>query len=492
MIPKNFPIAFMKYLILCFLLLQQAVGQGLDNPLTIQGIDHTTLSSAASRAAGGITIGVENDVGLMFSNPASLQSLEYPQLALGGSQQYLRTDQIQQYAPLKYYSNFSLLMEGLTGYIPNPDTAGSNAGDTVQRPFDNIGPNWYRAKNSSQPIQALIGIPVSVGETKFTIGLGAVKYADLNHFYQNNNVLSPDPGSERNLPPVYRPVNDSSPVSTDWYQYIRSRDGSIWGYGAAIAGAVSDDISLGVSGMVLNGSSDDYELHNGRGTLVFYMNYFRLDTLNETIVRTGSSDYSGEEFTLSGIYRGTHVSIGFAVKPPSTITRKFSLRQTTDSAGIRVSAGINGQDKIRLPWRGTVGLSIGIARNTTLGLEYELRSYESAVYTNPSGTESNPWLTASVVHVGAAYEATDWLALRAGMRGQSEVFQPEGNPIIGDPVSYTIYSAGCGISWSGIHLNLTYEYGLMKYDDTWQTNVNLNTERRHTIVADIIYQLPSL
>ena len=55
-------------------------------------------------------------------------------------------NQVQGYSPLKYYPNFSLLMEGLTGSIPNPGYSdslgiiGFDPSDTVQRPHDKIGP----------------------------------------------------------------------------------------------------------------------------------------------------------------------------------------------------------------------------------------------------------------------------------------------------------------------------------------------------------------
>lgn len=478
-------------LCVCLLLAQGVFAQGYDDPLTIQGIDRATLHSAASGAAGGTTIGVLNDVGLMFTNPASLQSLKGVQISLGGVQQGTQAAQVQRYAPLKYYSNFSLVMEGLTGYIPNPsDTlAGSDPGDTVQRPYDNIGPNWSHSKNQGLPTQALLAVPFSIGDTRIVVGIGAVQYANLNHYYQNNNVLSPAIGSDRPVP-VPLPPSDSTPVVTQWSSFLRSREGSIQGYGLSISGSLSEKISLGISGMLLKGSTDDFEQRIARGTLVFYKQWFRLDSVYGRSASTGTSDFSGQEFTLGGIYRGRFVSVGFAVKPPTTITRKYNAQiQTLDSTGSRLTT-VKGQDELRLPWRGTIGVSIAATEELILGVEYEIHSYASAVYRNATGVESNPWLSSSVLHVGAAYQATPWLALRAGIRGQGEVFEQTGNPIVGDPVTYSVYSAGCGFAFAGVHLNVTYEYARMKYQDTWQTNVNLNSETRRSFIADVSYEIP--
>jgi hypothetical protein len=71
------------------------------------------------------------------------------------------------------------------------------------------------------------------------------------------------------------------------------------------------------------------------------------------------------------------------------------------------------------------------------------------------------------------------------------VFEPTGNPIVGEPVSYSIYSFGCGFFFAGLRLNITYEYAPMEYQDMWQTNVNLNSEISHRFMASLSYELPS-
>ena len=70
--------------------------QGFGSPLTMQGVDHFIEQSAASRSMGGLTIGIKNDAGLMFSNPSSLQSLKNIQVSIGALQQYSDAKQTQQ------------------------------------------------------------------------------------------------------------------------------------------------------------------------------------------------------------------------------------------------------------------------------------------------------------------------------------------------------------------------------------------------------------
>jgi len=241
---------------------------------------------------------------------------------------------------------------------------------------------------------------------------------------------------------------------------------------------------------LLKGSTDDYQQSVARGTMTFYTNYFRLDSVYDRTSMNGSSDYSGMEFTFSGMYRSEYLTVGFSVKPPSKITRKFSMQGVRDTTGSLNTSTVSGEDKLKLPWRGTVGFSIAPKDNLVLGLEYEIRSYESAVYTRADGTTSNPWVSSGVFHGGLQYTPLQWLAIRGGIRGQAEVFQPEGNPIVGEPVAYTIYSAGVGFSYVGIHLNVTYEYGSLRYQDVWGSAISQNTDDQHTLVADLVYELP--
>jgi hypothetical protein len=480
---------------LAVLLAAAAAAQGYDTPLTIQGLDHNTLVSAASRAAGGITIGIRDNPSLMFANPAALGGLKGLRFSIGAQQQFTKATQRQEYSPLKYYSNFSLLMEGRTSEIPDPDSLPPNptAGDSVQRPYDTIMPNWERSKDRMLPLQAMVAMPFEAGGIEFVAGAGAVQYADLNQYYRNSNVLSPSILTERPLP-IPRPPSDSLPVITQWSQYTRLREGYLRGYGMAFAGTIPNSgVTLGFSGMLIDGSTDDTEDRLARGRLTFYTQFFRLDSVYGHTTLTGTSDYSGQEFTVSGIFRGRFVSAGVAVKLPTRITRSYAGVLSTDTTGTPANRTVATTDRVTLPWRGSAGIALTLSPQVTFGLEYELRSYASAVYSfgrSSGGVESNPWISASIIHAGIVYMPASWLAVRGGLRSQTEVFEPEGNPIAGEAVSASVYSGGLGFLWEGVHLDLTYEYMSMKYQDVWGSAVSFNTDRRHTIVAEIAYDIP--
>jgi opacity protein-like surface antigen len=276
----------------------------------------------------------------------------------------------------------------------------------------------------------------------------------------------------------------------DWSQTVRSREGSMQGYGIALSGSVNSNLAVGFSGMVLDGSTDDFEQEVARGRLTFFSNAFRADSVYGRITKTGTSDFSGREFTLSSILTGRYVSVGFSVKLPATITRTYTMQAETDATGTPSRSTIQGEDKLKLPWRGTIGLALAPRKNLTVSLEYEFRPYESVRYVDSNGIETSPWLSASLFRVGAVYMIAPWLALRGGMRGEAEVFEPEGNYIAGEPVTSAVYSAGVGVFYSGLCLNVTYENSLVKYQDIWASAISKNSERRHAIVAQLSYEIP--
>lgn len=488
---KGFSIA--GGVVITFLLCSSAQAQGYGAPLSMQGLERVHVHSPFQRALGGTLFGVTNDVGVMFSNPAALHTLRSAQLSVAGSHITARSEQTQHYAPLKYYSNFSLLMEGLTRYIPNPDTSlpGVNAGDTVQRPFDSIGPHWQRSKNRTFPVEATLGVPFAVADLKMALGVGVVEYADMNFFYQNTNVLSPSILSQRPIP-TPRPPNDSIPTIVRWWQNMQVREGTLRGYGGAISAALSERFSLGISGLVIRGSTNDFEQQRSRGRLTFYTNFFRLDSLPGRLTKTGTSDFRGTEFTISGMYSSEHLSFGFSLKSPMSLIRSFSTTFVADTGNTLLVEDISGEEKMSFPWRGTIGLAIIPSEKLMLGLEYEVRPFASARLTRSDGTESRPWLSSSLFHFGVQYTPVEWLHLRGGMREHAEVFESEGNPLVGEPVTSQIYTFGIGITMTGFQLDLTYEYGLVNYQDVWGAAVSFNSDKRQAVILGLSYDVGRL
>jgi len=489
---KNlFTLSFLVFILFYYMVslgnVSFAQGTRFNDPLSIQGLDNHTNYSAVSRALGGTTIGIKNDASVMFSDPAGMQNLTSFQITLGNSYWMLDQSQTQQYGPAKYYPNFSLLMEGLTNLVPNPvlDTTTHTAQDSVQRPFDKIGPSWSRTKNKNLPIQIMAAIPFSIGDYKVVAGIGAVQYANMNYYYQDNNVLSPAVNIQRPYPvKLVISITDSLPVQ--WYQNIRDREGSIYGYGAAFSFGVTENLTFGLSGLLIKGSTNDFESQLGRGSLIFYSSYFKVDSVDYKNTKNGTSDYSGVELTFSGLYKSGSLTLGFSIKPPISITRDYKYTYQNELNGVSNTISVSGSDKIKLPWRGTFGLSVSVTDDLRGVIEYELRPMGSANYLN-GGVTTNPWRSSHLLHIGAEFAPLDWLTIRGGYSDKAEVFEQEGNPFLGDPVYSTIISGGLGFAYQNLKLNLTYEYFNVKYDDLLQDAVFLNNAKNNYIMAEISY-----
>jgi hypothetical protein len=512
--PSTSTIAYVMLLCLCLGFAQQAAAQGYGLPLTFQGLSQTTTASAASRGSGGITFGIQSDVSFMFQNPSSLTSLKSIQFSLGGVQRSNYSYQEQHYSGVQGTSALAPLLEGTTGSLPDPDTNAFYGGvkvtlrtqaDSVQRPFDAIGPNWNRSASKSQPIQFFGAVPFSVDGLKIVGGIGVVEYANLNWYFGNNNAMSPSVLSVLNGT-IATAGLDRNPYASQWYQYYQQREGSIYGYGAALSALIAERLSVGVSGMYLKGSTDDKEVQVGRGRMLFFTSSMRLDRPGTTSYqKTGTSDYSGMEFGLSAQYTSRYLTVGISVKPPTTISRDYSGSFTQDSVAlskkylskidsvtIHTSGTIGTHDEIILPVRGTFGFGFRLRENLVLGLSYEIRPFASAQYSGKTGGTANPWLSCSILHVGGEYAASSWLTLRGGVSNYQETYQPLTAGIRGEPVNYPIYGVGASLRIANGTLNLTYEYADMKYVDTWSNSVSINRQISNSIVASFSYDLSGL
>ena len=199
------------------------------------------------------------------------------------------------------------------------------------------------------------------------------------------------------------------------------------------------------------------------------------------------------------------MTLGASINPPTEITREFNgtivvdtvvavsaLDHRVDSLHATGTMTYGGKDKMNLPWRGTVEMSIAIKDNLTVGLGFEVRPYRSAEYVDPLGNVSSPWLASSIFRVAAHYRAAEWLTLRAGVTTFDENFSGVTPALRGEPVSYPIYSLGCGVEFMGARVNVAYEYSDRKFVDAWSNAASINRQIGNTIVASVAYQLPAL
>jgi hypothetical protein len=471
-------------------------------PLNVQGLDQFVIIGARARAMGGTGIAGSNDVTALFANPATLSQLTALEIRVGGFLGNNLTMQDQNWIPSKDVPAMSVLFEGLTGYIKAPGTGSSpvtNPWDNVQRPYDNIGPNWSKTSSTMRPLMLAAALPMTVQDMKVTPAIGISQVIDLDNYLQNNNSMTPYVGQER---PFVQWSKSVDTIHIKWYQFIRSREGSVYGITPGLSVTLLSGLTIGGSVAFLSGSSDDLEQRVERGHLNVAVSNgkaqeFLLDTAYYHQTKSGTSSYSGTLFTFGLLYQQPRYSIGITVKPAMTLSRTWdwdvtSIDTTRRPFPVRIdslrarSYHESGTDNVKFPLAFAVGFVLTPSDKWTIAFDYEIRDLANAEWTTQTtGTVARPWVNKSANwRLGAEYRVSDMLALRGGYHEDFQSFAPDGSAIVDKPASGEIFSLGAGINVGSILMNVAYEYSVLKYQDVYQSNINYNTRQQHQVMVE--------
>lgn len=475
--------------------------QGAADPLSIYGLEQKSIVDIRSRGMGGTNIASGSTSSILFVNPAGLSHLNSIELRIGGTNISTFQQQTQGWVPNRLYTGLSIMMEDKWGGIKQPmvndSTPVTDPWEQLQKPFDNIGPNWSRNTNQTLPLSAALAVPISVDEFKFVFGIGGSQAIDLTHYFQNNNVTDPLLGNYRPQPIAELQPGDT--LRARWFQYTRKRDGTIWGITPAVSVSYSG-ISAGVSATYYTGSSDDIEQRLDRGFLTFIYNRFKVqDTVKYASIRSGTSTYSGLGITLGVKIEQPVYALAAVVELPYTMERKYSrsfhsredilIVRATDSVKTTiVNTTESGTEKIQYPTAYSIGLLLTPFSKWSFAFDYEARNLNQVEYTLANGSTSKPWVGESTFKIGAEYAWQEWLMFRGGYREEPQVFSPAGSAIIGSPAVMSVYSFGTGLVVLGVEIDAAYEYAYLRYSDSWQSNVNQNTTRQHRLLVGLGYK----
>lgn len=443
-----------------------APAQGVADPLSFHGLDQAPAPGARARAMGSFLVGDARDATALFTDPAALTRLDRPEVRFGGAFTSTAIEQQQRWIPNRVYAELSLIFEN------SPDALNPT------RPFDDIRPNWDYDRSAARPTLGAAALPLPFEAAGFTFaaGLGFSQVSALDHYYQNNNALDPNIGQLRPAP-IPR-VQEGDSLLVNWFQFSREREGTLYGFTPALA-ARRGPFSLGLAVTVLTGSSDDRERRFGRGLFTLrYNNDFSLDpsTIGEEVT-TGTSDYGGVRTTLSGRFEAERFAVGVVVRPGFTLERDWQLEGAE-----------SGTDELRAPTQITFGTALYPFARWRFVADYDLRRTGSAEYA-PAGTDAvSPWVDGAALHLGAEFDATDWLALRAGFHDEPQAFAPAGAAFLDDPATASVYAAGLGLSFGDFGLAAAYELTRLRYEDLWISNENTNRTTSHAVLFEASYR----
>jgi long-subunit fatty acid transport protein len=483
-----------------------ASAQPAAGPLDIQGLDRFVITGVRARAMGGVSIANVSDATALFVNPAALSQLTAMEIRAGGMYDNNSRQQSQNWIPTKDLPTLSVLFEGLTGGIKTPDSAGrpvTNPWLNVQRQYDNIGPNWSTTSSGTRPLTFAVAMPLTVRGTKVTPAIGVSQVIDLDNYYQNNNSMTPYLGQER---PFSQWSNSVDTIDINWYQYTRSRTGSVYGITPGVSITFLSGLTIGGSVAFLSGSSDDLEQRAERGHLFVAVSNgkaknFMLDTAYYYQTKSGTSSYSGTLLTLGLLYQQPIYSIGITVKPPTTLSRTWDWNVTRidttkkpfpvriDSLRSR-SYHESGKDDVKFPLAFSLGFALTPNDRWTFAFDYEIRNLANTEWTSgPNSAATHPWVNNTANwRLGAEYRVSDMFAMRGGYHEDIQSFAPDGAAIVDKPASGEVYSLGAGLKFGTIIVDLAYEYSILKYQDIYQSNINFNTRERHQFMMEIAYR----
>lgn len=462
--------------------------QGAGVPLDLQGMNQMNAIGVRARGMGGLSVAAANDANAVFGNPALLTRLKNGEIRIAVQGTIERDQQTQEWVPNRIYPGLSLLMADQWAGVKDPDLSALSADaaqwEKLQKPLDAIGPNWKRTNNNAAPISVAAAMPLQWDEFTIAAGLGFSLTTDLNHYFRNNNVLDPLLGSYRPQPiPV---VLQGDTMRVQWSQYQTKREGQIYTMTPALALHYAS-LSVGVSGMILSGTSDDFEQRLDRGRLTFIYNRFKVDSMQYLQTRSGASTYSGAGATVGAVWESEKISIGGQLILPMTVTRSSSYTTRTDTAGTVTSVASNGNTKLKMPLRWNIGLVLTPTKRWNIGFDYGITGFAKAEEQLPNGTTTTPWVGGGTYKIGAEFLAAPWLPLRAGYRVEVLPFSPAGSAIIDEPARASVMSAGVGVRMWDMMLEFAYEYTVLKYQDLWQSNINNNLSEQHRFSLELGY-----
>ena len=440
------------------------MGQGVMQPLGIQGIEQREIMSARARGMGAVVAALPAGAESAVLNPAGLASLEHLSVSVGGLWRAIDWAETQHWNPNRYYAGISLYFADPAAYQTEPFAS----------------PDWTHRQTTTQ-LSALSGaMPFRWRDRRMAVALAYHTVAHLDDFDRNDNVLDPYIGQFR-PEPVERP-RPGEEIKVRWSAFERERTGHMQAATVAIGVALTSHLHVGVRVSRASGSSEDRQHLRDRGMFLLREDAhdYSFESLDGIGSLEGTSEFSAMSGALGLQWEHNVLRAGVIVELPHSITHSFKYRDAGSSTTSRAGAS-----EIDVPARVIAGAALRPTARAVLAVDYFWQDFTAL----ESSGAAPDWGRTHGIGLGLEWRLGPDTHARAGFRRDPKPFRIEGSGLLGETATGDAYSAGLGQAMGPVELNVSYEVQLLTYQDRWESNVDYNRIRRHNVLFGASYRL---
>ncbi len=453
--------------------------------LGYQGISFQNEGSVKASGMGGAYTSISGDINSLFYNPAGLSTIKKIQITVSANSFNKLWRENQEYRPNRYFVTLPFYLEGL--YVPDPQNNGRWDYELAQDssyyvnpplmgkdPFSAEAADWQKERSQFGFNSAAAALPLNINGKSLVVSLGYNRN-EVANFDRNDTYLSPDLGYTFYNGDITR-VSGTDTLTVQWSNYLRSRFGSFNNFLGAVAYQMNEYLEVGARAKFIWGTLDDLQSLVRVGSFdLADQNKFRFAYQNVESTTSGTSDFSGTNFSLGAILNLDRFRVGTNLNLPYTLERKWDYVINYSDSMSSSSKNLSGTDKLKMPLSYSLGVSFTPIDEFTISFDYEYNPYKNAEF-NFAGKDSTfrQWPNQKIIRMGLEYKPFKFLSLMAGYRNIPQPFIPDGAAVRDagpDAVSYTF-----GVSVDVVYgrLDVSYELRRLKYYDSYYSNTNYN------------------
>ncbi|MCY3629500.1 MAG: hypothetical protein F4120_02610 [Rhodothermaceae bacterium] len=465
---------FRQLPLLLLLVAPMSYGQGVMQPLSIQGLERQELMTARARGMGSAVTALSGSIESAILNPAGLASLSRPTFSTSGA--WFRQDwaETQHWNPNRYYAGMSL-------YFADPE-------DYRSEPLSE--PDWTYNQSSLRLATMAGAVPLEVGDQTLTLGIVFHQIAQLSDYDRNDNVLDPYIGQFR-PDPIERP-KPGEEIPVQWSAFERERTGHLQAVSSSVGFELHESFHVGLRVSRIWGSSTDRQHTRNVGMFLLREDAhdYSYEAATGSLAWDGSSEYSGWRGVFGMQWQYDMITVGVTYQFASNLRQKFTNmgREQTQESGARNHTQV-GEHQVEIPARIGTGVVLRPIPSIVLAADYFWQNFSDLKVLGSAMGSGPDWGMVQGIGLGAEWNLHGATFLRAGFRRDPQPFRIEGFGLVGQTATGDAFSVGLGTSISILTLDLAYEFQNLHYQDRWESNVDYNRVRKHSVLVGVTYAL---